>query len=103
MAYEYLDEKSVTDLGRMFLALMSEVWILKDRTMLLEHLLEQRGGIAPDELDNMEIPEDLAAKIEAERDKFATLVLSAPIAGDKRSVEDILKRAGIKESPVFSK
>lgn len=103
MTYEYLDEKSVTDLGRMFLALMSEVWILKDRTMLLEHLLEQRGGIAPDELDNMEIPEDLAAKIEAERDKFATLVLSAPIAGDKRSVEDILKRAGIKESPVFSK
>ena len=103
MAYEYLDEKSVTDLGRMFLALMSEVWILKDRTMLLEHLLEQRGGIAPDELDNMDIPEDLAAKIEAERDKFATLVLSAPIAGDKRSVEDILKRAGIKESPVFSK
>jgi len=102
MAYDYLDEKSVTDLGRMFLALMSEVWILKDRTMLLEHLLEQRGGLAPDELDNMEIPDELAAKIEAERDKFSTLVLSAPIAGEKRSVEDILKRAGIKESPVFS-
>ena len=44
----------------------------------------------------------LAAKIEAERDKFATLVLSAPIAGEKRSVKEILERAGIKESPVFA-
>lgn len=102
MAHQYLDENSVTDLGRMMMALLSEVWILKDRTMLLEHLLEQRGAIAPEELENMEIPEELAAKIEAERDKFATLVLSAPIAGEKRSVKEILERAGIKESPVFA-
>ena len=102
MAYQYLDENSVTDLGRRMMALLSEVWILKDRTMLLEHLLEQRGAIAPEELENMEIPEELAAKIGAERDKFATLVLSAPIAGEKRSVKEILERAGIKESPVFA-
>ncbi|MFC6197711.1 hypothetical protein [Ponticaulis profundi] len=102
MDRNYLDEKSVTDLGRMLMALMSEVWILKDRTMLLEHVLETRGGIAKDELENMEIPEDLAAKIDAERDKFATLVLSAPIAGEKRSVKDILERAGLKDSPVLA-
>ncbi len=102
MSHQYLDEKSVTDLGRMIMALMSEVWILKDRTMLLEHLLEERGGIAPGELDNLTIPDELAAKIEKERDKFATLVLSAPIAGEKRSVKEILQRAGITESPVFA-
>ena len=44
MKTDYLDEKSVTDLGRMIMALMSEVWILKDRTMLLEHLLSLRGA-----------------------------------------------------------
>lgn len=102
MGYEYLNEKNTTDLGRMLMALMSEVWILKDRTMLLEHLLEQRGGIAPGELDNMQIPDELASKIEAERNKFATLVLSAPIAGDKRSVKEILERAGITDGPVFA-
>ncbi len=48
MTYQYLDEKSVTDLGRMMMALLSEVWILKDRTMLLEHILEQRGALAPE-------------------------------------------------------
>ena len=101
MDRNYLDKKSVTDLGRIMMALMSEVWILKDRTMLLEHALEARGGLAKDELENMQIPEKLAAKIDAERDKFATLVLSAPIAGEKRSVKDILERAGIKDSPVF--
>ena len=102
MKTDYLDEKSVTDLGRMIMALMSEVWILKDRTMLLEHLLAEKGGLAEGEIENMTIPEDLAARIDEERDRFATLVLSAPIAGEKRSVKEILQRAGIKDSPVFT-
>ena len=85
MKIDYLDEKSVTDLGRIVMALLSEVWILKDRTMLLEHLLTEKGGLAADEIENMVIPEDLAAKIDEERDRFATLVLSAPIAGENEA------------------
>ena len=102
MNKDYLDEKSITDLGRIVMALMSEVWILKDRTMLLEHLLTERGSITPEEIDNIVISPELATKIDAERDRFATLVLSAPIAGEKRSVKEILQRAGIKNSPVFT-
>ncbi len=90
---DYLGAESVTDVARMVMALMAEVWIVRDRQIVTEYLLETRGSITRADLDDF-VPEgDLAARLEAERDRFARLVAGAPIAGVKRSVSDILERA----------
>jgi hypothetical protein len=92
---DYLGPESVTDVARMLMALMSEVWIMRDRQMITEHLLAQKGIAVSDEIDRFVVPPELAARIEAERDRFARLILSAPIAAEARSIPEILERAGI--------
>jgi hypothetical protein len=95
---DYLGPQSVTDVGRMLMALMSEVWILRDRQMITEHLLAEKGLLTSEEIDRFAVPAELAARIEAERDRFARLILSAPIAAEARSIPEILERAGMPEA-----
>lgn len=92
---DYLGPESVTDVGRMLLALMSEVWIMRDRQMITEHLLAEKGLLTSEEIDRFVVPPELASRIEAERDRFARLILSAPLAAVARSVPEILERAGM--------
>ena len=92
---DYLGPQSVTDVARMLMALMSEVWVMRDRQIITEYLLETNGAVTQADLDNFTPPPELAAKIEAERDRFARLITTAPVAGVKRSVADILERAGM--------
>lgn len=43
----YLDDTSVDGLARIVTELASEVWILRDRNMVLEQLLTQSGVLEP--------------------------------------------------------
>lgn len=94
-----LDVINVDDLGRMLMALTQEVWVMRDRMAILEKLLEEKAGISARDIETYVANADTKAEVERLRDRFAAKVLGAPIAGRERSVEDILKRAGL-ERPV---
>ena len=68
---------------------------MRDRQIVTEYLLETKGSITRDDIDNFVPPPALAEALTAERDRFAGLVAGAPIAGVQRSVADILERAGL--------
>ncbi|MEE4454008.1 hypothetical protein [Novosphingobium resinovorum] len=93
---DYLGSESVTDVARMLMALASEVWIMRDRQIVTEYLLETKGSVTREDLDEFVPSGDLAAQITAERERFARLVAGAPIAAVRRSVPEILDRAGLK-------
>lgn len=96
--FDYLGSESVTDVARIVMALMSEVWIMRDRQIVTEYLLETQESVTRAQIDNFAPQGELAALIAAERDRFARLVAGAPIAATKRSVAEILERAGMAAS-----
>ena len=57
--------------------MLSELWILRDRVLVLEHLLAEAGILKQGQLDEYAPPEDLAKKLDAERDVFVARVIGA--------------------------
>jgi hypothetical protein len=96
MAANYLTDNDVDDLARMVVALLSELWIVRDRIAVLEALLTEKGVLPDGAPDNFEWPADKAEQMEALRDTMMAAVIGAPVAAKRRSVEDILARAGHK-------
>lgn len=94
--HDYLGSESVTDVARMLMALVSEVWVMRDRQIATEYLLETNGKVTREELDEFVPSGELAAQITAERERFARMIAGAPIAAVRRSVPEILERAGLK-------
>jgi hypothetical protein len=71
----YLSSKELDDLMRMNLQLLSEVWVLRDRVTLLEHLLESKGALKRSDIDEM-VPEGaLASELDRERDAMVARVV----------------------------
>ena len=95
MANIYLNEDNVDDLGRMVVALLSELWIMRDRMARTEALLAQKGTVTVQEIEGYQPSPAITADIEAVRDRMVASVLGAPIAAHKRSVDDVLARAGL--------
>jgi hypothetical protein len=95
MAKPYLSEHNVEDLGRMLLALLSEVWIMRDRMAVTERLLFEKTGISSEEIDDYLPTPEFSAKLEALRNRFVTNVVGAPLAPEDRTVDTILARAGL--------
>lgn len=93
---DYLDANSTTDVARIVMALASEVWVMRDRQIIIEHLMEKHGSVSSEQIDNFVPNPELAEKIQRERERFITLVAGAPIADVDRSVNTILERAGLR-------
>jgi hypothetical protein len=72
--------------------LVSELWILRDRVLILEHLLAEAGILKPGQIDEFAPPEDLSKKLEKDRDLFVARVIGA---GHRRhfSVESLKAQA----------
>lgn len=94
MDQPYLDESSTEDLGRMLMALVQEVWVMRDRMAITERLLAERAGITPADIDDYVADAGDTAAIDAIRQRFVAKVIGAPTAARERSVEQILQRAG---------
>ena len=74
----YLGRAELDDIVRMNTELLSELWILRDRVTVLEHLLEQAKVIERSAIDN-HVPEGaLAAELDQERTRFVERVAGAP-------------------------
>lgn len=93
MSNIYLDQDNIDDLGRMVVALLSEVWIMRDRMAVMEELLAQKTGLTSGEIDDFVPSVEVAARIETLRDRMVASVVGAPLAARDRSVDSILERA----------
>lgn len=80
----YLGSDRLDDLGRMLTELTSELWILKDRTMVLEALLADAGVVTPAAIDDYQPDATTAARIAAERSTLANRVFGAVLDSDRR-------------------
>ncbi len=89
-----LDTGNVDDLGRMLMALVQEVWVMRDRMAITELLLAERAGITAADIDDYVPSAATRAELERLRDQFAARIVGAPIAARERSVDQILARAG---------
>ncbi len=90
----YLGENNIDDLGRMVIALLSEVWIMRDRMHVLEDMLSQRGGPTFEEIDAYKPSGASLARLEAERKRLTSNVVAAPLLANQREVDDILAHSG---------
>lgn len=88
---DYLGEPRLDDLARMIFELTSELWILKDRTLMLENLLTVNGVIVDGAVDAAQPDADLSQTLLAERRSLVSRVYGAVLDSDTR-VEAALKR-----------
>lgn len=98
MDQPYIDGSSTEDLGRMLMALVQEVWVMRDRMAITERLLAARTGITPADIDNYVTDAGNTVVIDALRERFVSKVIGAPSAARDRSVDQILQRAGFGDS-----
>jgi len=73
------------DMARMVMELTSELWILKDRTMVLEHLLASRNLVADGEIDAFRPTQELAAQLRREREALVARVLGTLLSAPERT------------------
>jgi hypothetical protein len=99
MADSYLDGRNIDDLGRMVTALLTELWIVRDRLAVVEKLYGERLDIASGTIDDFIPDAAFAAQIETIRDRMVGAVVGAPLAARERSVDQILARAGLSPAP----
>ncbi|MEL7297909.1 MAG: hypothetical protein AAGJ86_09615 [Pseudomonadota bacterium] len=87
----YLVSSEMDALARFNTELLSELSILRDRVLVLEHLLSEHGVLDPDAVDHHQPSEVLNAKLIQDRDALVARVVGAPHR-DELSVENIKKR-----------
>ena len=81
----YLGSARLDDVARMVVELTSELWILKDRNMILEKLLADAGILAPAAIDSHQPDAELSAALLAERRALTERVLGAVLPADDRT------------------
>ncbi|MGL3149014.1 hypothetical protein ACSS7Z_01510 [Microbacterium sp. A82] len=88
----YLGDARIDDVARMVFELASELWVLKDRTLVLEDVLEKNGIVAPEALDAVIPDAALEQRLFAEREGFTRRVYGSVLDADTR-VEQALSAA----------
>lgn len=87
----YLGDQRLDILARQNTELLSELWILRDRVMVLEKLLEERNLVNRAEIDAFAPDAAFEAEITAERDAMVERVIGGAFKRDY-TVEDIRRK-----------
>jgi hypothetical protein len=90
-----IEAMNTDDLARVLMALVQEVWIMRDRMAITEKLLETKAGISPEDIDDYVQDTATRADMERLRDLYVNRVIGAPLAGRERTIPDILARNGL--------
>jgi len=90
----YLGHKELDDLVRMNSELLAEVWILRDRVTVLEHLLQEKNVLDRKQLDDYMPQGELAKELERERAALVERVAGAPHA-KSYSFEQLARQADV--------
>lgn len=87
-----LEAMNTDDLARITMALIQEVWIMRDRMAITERLLEEKAGITPEMIEDYPQTPEFRDEMERLRTLYVKRTIGAPMAARHRSVEDILER-----------
>lgn len=60
---DVLDGSDINNIGRALLTLTKEVWVIKDRMMVLEAILEQKGISVEEEIDTFQPDAEFEKKL----------------------------------------
>ncbi len=71
----YTGDEMMDNLIRMNTELMSELWVLRDRVTILEHMLQEKGTISRKGLDDFVPTGELAKELVRERDGLVEKVV----------------------------
>ncbi|MSQ87371.1 MAG: hypothetical protein EXR10_11190 [Alphaproteobacteria bacterium] len=71
----YTGDEMMDNLIRMNTELMSELWVLRDRVTILEHMLQEKGTISRKALDDFVPTGELAKELVRERDGLVEKVV----------------------------
>lgn len=74
----YLGQKELDDIVKMNTELLAELWILRDRVTVLEHLLEEKQIVSRSALNEFVPKGELAKELERERAALVQRVAGAP-------------------------
>jgi hypothetical protein len=72
-----LSSMEMDSLGRTQAELLSELWILRDRVLVMEHLLAEAGILKQGQIDNFAPPPELTSELDADRDSLVARVIGA--------------------------
>jgi hypothetical protein len=78
---QLLTSAQLDALGLAILSLSRELWVLKDRQIIMEAMLEARGLVL--DLDGYQPGPELAAKLARERDAFLSSLSQTLLANQK--------------------
>ncbi|MEM8985000.1 MAG: hypothetical protein AAGC71_18465 [Pseudomonadota bacterium] len=93
----YLGSREADALARTDTELMSELWILRDRVLVLEHLLAEAGLIEVNAVSNHEPSDALATQLQDDRDQFVARIAGAAHR-NKLDVDAIRASAATKQT-----
>jgi cell fate (sporulation/competence/biofilm development) regulator YlbF (YheA/YmcA/DUF963 family) len=66
----YIGDERMDELARLSIGLMKEIWLLRDRQMLLERMLERSGTIERSDIERNEPDAKAEAEIRLEIDRM---------------------------------
>src|SRR5438093_12490003 len=70
----YIGDARIDELARMCIGLMKEIWLLRDRQMVLERLLERHGVVERHAIERDEPDSQAEAEIRVEVDRMISRV-----------------------------
>lgn len=77
-APKYLENATIDDLARMIEGLVEELWVTKDRLLVLEETLADKGVLSESTVDEHLPSERLQTVLHRERTRLIKRVLGAP-------------------------
>lgn len=80
----YLGDARLDDVARMVFELTSELWVLRDRVLVLEDQLVSSGALAAGSVDTAVPGEALAERLAAGRKQIVARVYGAVLGSDAR-------------------
>lgn len=79
----YLADERFDQLARMMFQLLSEVWVMRDRMVVMEELLRRKGVTSSAELDGFVPDAELDRRLESLRNEMVETVLGAPLRSEE--------------------
>jgi hypothetical protein len=87
----FFDAPYIDEILRMNTELLAELWIVKDRLLVLEKVLCEKLGVDREEIDRFVPTGEFVAELDREREIMMRKVMQAPFAEDTRTVDAILE------------
>ncbi|MFV2198569.1 hypothetical protein [Nocardiopsis sp. LOL_012] len=77
------DPRHMDALFSLTMELASELWVVRDRLAVIEHLLEERGTLTREDVERTQPEGAFAERLAAERERFLTRMFASATRNDE--------------------